>query len=210
MTAINHTSEGLIKQLLNYGCIIGCSHIIWLSVCLHRRVQFSVLISSKSFCLMTFYQCYYDFINISISAVNDHISLWSPEQPIISPAHLATVNEQFNLEQREDLFSTGLGTVSLLQSMAQLYLQLSRDDLSAAKMTSPFYVHFPHFPPFYFCSWSHFSNVLSYRGITHCSWHFPPSSMSKLKFYCYRNISQRKSRNNVMLVPPKISQVSET
>lgn len=107
-------------------------------MCLHRGVQFTVLIFSKSFCLMTFYQCYYDFINISISAVNYHISQQSPVWPIISPDHSACVNEQFNLEQRKDLFSTGLGTVSLLQLMAQLYLQLSRDDLSAAETTLPF------------------------------------------------------------------------
>lgn len=66
----------LIKQLLSCGCIIGCWHIIW--PCRLKRVQFNVLIFSKSFCLMTFYQCYYDFINISISAVNDCISLRSP------------------------------------------------------------------------------------------------------------------------------------
>ena len=48
------------------------------------------------------------------------------------------VNEQFNLEQRKYLFSIGLGTVSQLQSMARLYLQLSQDDLSAAATTSPF------------------------------------------------------------------------
>lgn len=75
---INHACDTLIKQLLSYGCIIGCCRIISPSVCLHRGVQFNVLIFSKSFCLMTFYQCYYDFINISISAVNDHISQRSP------------------------------------------------------------------------------------------------------------------------------------
>lgn len=78
VSTINHMSDRLIKQLLCYGCIIGCCHIISLSACLHRGVQFNVLIFSKSFCLMAFYQCYYDFINISISAVNDHISQRSP------------------------------------------------------------------------------------------------------------------------------------
>lgn len=76
VVTINHMRDTrLIKQLLSCGCIIGCWHIIW--PCRLKRVQFNVLIFSKSFCLMTFYQCYYDFINISISAVNDCISLRS-------------------------------------------------------------------------------------------------------------------------------------
>lgn len=55
-----------------------------------------------------------------------------------SSARPTRLNEQFNLEQRKDLFSRGPVTVSRLQSMARLYLRLSQDHLSAAATTSPF------------------------------------------------------------------------
>jgi len=63
-----------------------------------------------------------------------------------------SINEPFNLEQKKDLFSTGLGRVSLLQSMAQLYLLCSQDDLSESETTSSLMLfHFP-FPHFFFLS----------------------------------------------------------
>lgn len=68
-----------------------------------------------------------------------------PKGPIIGPARSASINEQFNLEQRKDLFSAGLGAVSLLQSMARLYLKRSPHHLSAAQTTLPFLITFPLF-----------------------------------------------------------------
>lgn len=203
-----HHSDRLIKQLLNYGCIISCCHIISLSVCLHRRVQFNVLIFSKSFCLMTFYQCYYDFINISISAVNDHISLRSFLCNQSSVQHIqASINEQFNLEQKKDLFSPGFFGYSITAAVngkapsAAFMGQFvwGWDDITL------YVLHFSHFFPFS-CFWHRWfsffffsfvlffsPNVLSYRWITHFSQHFPPSFTSRLEFYYYRNISQGRS-----------------
>lgn len=117
-----------------------------------------------------------------------------PKGPIIGPARSASINEQFNLEQRKDLFSAGLGAVSLLQSMARLYLKRSPHHLSAAQTTLPFLITFPLFfsiavlqlRPF-------FSNVSSYHWIAHFNQRFPPSFTSRREFYYDRNIPQRES-----------------
>lgn len=69
-----------------------------------------------------------------------------PVQPIVRPALSLSINEQFNLEQRQDLSSTGPGTVSELPVTARLYLHRS----SAAQTTSLFmFLAFSHFLPFF-------------------------------------------------------------